>query len=93
MSNIAEGFNSGSDAEFIRFLGYSRRSVSEVQSQAYIALDQGYIDQAFFDQLYKKANMIERQVNALIAYLAKSKKSAHRSTQEQHAEYTIPDDL
>jgi four helix bundle protein len=39
MSNIAEGFNAGSDADFVRFLGYSRRSNSEVQSQAYIALD------------------------------------------------------
>ncbi len=29
MNNIAEGFDSGSNAEFIRFLGYSRRSSSE----------------------------------------------------------------
>jgi len=45
MSNIAEGFNAGSDSEFIRFLGISRRSVSETQSQSYIALDQKYITQ------------------------------------------------
>ena len=38
MSNIAEGFGSGSGAEFIRFLGYARRSVSEMQSQLYAAL-------------------------------------------------------
>ena len=45
MANIAEGFDAGSDAEFIRFLGYSRRSASEVQPHLYIALDQGYIIQ------------------------------------------------
>ncbi len=33
MHNIAEGFDVGSDAEFIRFLGYARRSATEVQSQ------------------------------------------------------------
>ena len=39
MHNIAEGFDAGSDAEFIRFLKISRRSASEVQSQLYLALD------------------------------------------------------
>jgi len=39
MDNIAEGFDDGSTREFIRFLGYSQRSSSEVQSQLYRALD------------------------------------------------------
>ncbi len=43
MSNIAEGFGTGTDADFIRFLGYARRSASETQSQLYAALDQNYI--------------------------------------------------
>jgi four helix bundle protein len=43
MANIAEGFDAGSDAEFIRFLCYARRSASEVQSHLYIALDRGYV--------------------------------------------------
>ena len=45
MHNIAEGFESGSDPEFIRFLKFSRRSASEVQSELYLALDRGYISQ------------------------------------------------
>lgn len=43
MNNIAEGFDSQSNIEFIRFLRYSRRSTSEVQNCLYIALDQNYI--------------------------------------------------
>jgi len=45
MHNIAEGFESGSDPEFVRFLKFSRRSASEVQSGLYLALDRGYISQ------------------------------------------------
>lgn len=95
MSNIAEGFSAGSDAEFIRFLSFSRRSVSEVQSQSYIALDQNYITQDTFDQIYAKANETERQVNALISYLNKSK--TQYSAREEQSTYTInlpdPQDL
>ncbi|MBN1348371.1 four helix bundle protein [candidate division KSB1 bacterium] len=43
MHNIAEGFDSESNAEFIRFLRYAKRSCTEVQSELYVALDEGYI--------------------------------------------------
>ena len=33
MHNIAEGFDGGTNAEFIKFLRYSQRSCSEVRSQ------------------------------------------------------------
>jgi four helix bundle protein len=61
MSNIAEGFSAGSDAEFIRFLGYARRSLSETQSQLYIALDLRYITKNDFDIAYQKANTAEKK--------------------------------
>ena len=44
MANIAEGFNSGSDAEFARFLRISRKSATEIQSHLYSALDTKSID-------------------------------------------------
>ena len=47
MNNIAEGWASQSNAEFIRFLTYSRRSCAETQNCFYIALDQKYIDDDF----------------------------------------------
>ncbi len=40
MANIVEGFDSHSDQEFIKFLIYSRRSATEVQSHLYVAYDQ-----------------------------------------------------
>jgi len=55
MANIAEGFDSQSDSESIKFPTYSRRSASEVQSHLYVALDQGYITKAQFDEIYKKS--------------------------------------
>lgn len=76
MSNIAEGFGAGSDGDFVRFLGYARRSNCEVQSQCYAALDLKYIEETRFQEIYAKANMIERQINALISYLYKPKQHA-----------------
>lgn len=55
MHNIAEGFDGGSNAEFIKYLRYSQRSCSEVQSQLYVALDQAYITQDEFDSIYQQA--------------------------------------
>ena len=42
MTNIAEGFDCDSKAEFGRFLGIARRSAVEVQSLLYTALDINY---------------------------------------------------
>jgi four helix bundle protein len=73
MHNIAEGFDSGSDAEFIRFLKISRRSASEVQSQLYLALDRKYITSDQHQLAYEKASETKRLINGLIAYLRKNK--------------------
>ena len=88
MSNIAEGFGTGTDAEFIRFLSYARRSVSETQSQLYAALDQNYVSAEQFETAYTKANETERQINALIGYLSHSR-NQRGSTREETAEYSI----
>jgi four helix bundle protein len=69
MHNIAEGFDAGSNPEFIRFLGYSQRSCSEIQSQLYVALDQNYFDNNTFNDLYELANHAKSKVGAFIKYL------------------------
>jgi four helix bundle protein len=72
MNNIAEGFDSQSNAEFKRFLLYSRRSVSETQNCLYVALDQKYIRQDEFDTLYQQAQKTRQLVDGLLRYLRKS---------------------
>src|ERR1700755_1095121 len=69
MHNIAEGFDGGSNAEFIKFLRYSQRSCSEVQSQLYVAFEQAYISQDEFDTLYNQAAMTHAKVGGFIRYL------------------------
>jgi four helix bundle protein len=69
MDNIAEGFDGGSNAEFVRFLTYAQRSCSEVQSQLYRALDQRYIEQPRFDQLYELAGKTKAKIGGFIHYL------------------------
>jgi four helix bundle protein len=76
MANIAEGFDAGSDAEFIRFLGYARRSASEVQSHLYIALDRGYVTEQAFKPIYQKADQAKKLINGFIRYLRKSQTNA-----------------
>ena len=69
MANIVEGFDAGSDAEFIRFLRYARRSASEVQSHLYIALDQDYLGQPQFNEMYETAAETKRLIGGFIRYL------------------------
>ena len=69
MSNIAEGFDAGSDNEFQRFLRMAQRSATEVQSQLYAALDRGYLDRASFDAVYEHARQTRRLIGGFIKYL------------------------
>ena len=70
MDNVAEGFDSGSDPEFARFLRYAQRSCSEVQSQLYRALDRSHIVQGEFDGLHALAEKTSAKIGAFIRYLS-----------------------
>lgn len=69
MANIAEGFDSRSNQEFLRFLGYAYRSATELQSHLYVAMDQAYVDQEEFDKLYRQTAKVHRLLNGFIRYL------------------------
>ncbi len=69
MHNIAEGFDAGSNAEFVKFLRYSQRSCSEVQSQLYVALDQAYITREEFDAIDNQTAVTHAKVGGFIRYL------------------------
>jgi len=78
MHNIAEGFNSGTNMEFIRFLRIARRSASEVQSQLYLALDRQYITQNDQMTSYNLAEETKRLINGLINYLHASSQKGNK---------------
>ena len=69
MNNIAEGWAAQSNLEFIRFLRYSRRSGAETQNCSYVALDQQYISQATFQELYDQALKTIKIIDGLLRYL------------------------
>lgn len=71
MANIAEGYDCGTDQEFLRFLRYAFRSATEVQSHLYVALDQMYITQKEFDELYERVRKTKRIIYGLMRYLRK----------------------
>lgn len=75
MTNIAEGFDNESSAEFARFLGMARRSAVEVQSLCYAALDVKHITQDEFQTCYDQG----KKTQAIIGGLKKSVlKNPHR---------------
>jgi four helix bundle protein len=69
MSNIAEGFESRTDVQFISFLGMARASAGEVRAQLYIALDQKYITEEQFNETFSLAQTCARQIASFIKYL------------------------
>ncbi|HLD93681.1 MAG TPA: four helix bundle protein [Anaerolineales bacterium] len=69
MHNIAEGFDSGSHPEFVRFLKMARRSASEVQSQLYLALDLNYIASEELEVGYQLATETKKLINGMVSYL------------------------
>jgi four helix bundle protein len=69
LSNIAEGFESRTDVQFINFLGTARASAGEVRAQLYVALDQKYIADEQFKESYTLAEKCARQIAKFIVYL------------------------
>jgi len=72
MSNIAEGYARQTDKEFIQFLHIALGSVTEVQSQLYVAQDLGYISAAQFEEIHELSGETAKLINGFIKYLKKS---------------------
>lgn len=77
MSNIAEGFERDSDAEFARYLRIAKGSTGEVRAQLYIALDQSYINEERFRYLVGLTNEISRMIVGLLRYLTSQANRPH----------------
>ena len=76
MSNIAEGFESRTNRQFINYLGQAKASAGEVRCQLYVAKDQGYLSASDFEDLYDRADHITRQLYRLIQHLNRSAPSS-----------------
>lgn len=73
MSNIAEGFDSGTSKSFIRYLNIAYGSASEVQSLLYILVDRTHITQRKFEDIYGRIGKIKNLIGAFIKYLNSKK--------------------
>jgi four helix bundle protein len=75
-SNIAEGFERGTQKECIVFLLYAKGSCGELRTQIYIGMDIGYIDRITGEDWIKEA----REISSMISGLIKTKRGFLRST-------------
>lgn len=74
MNNISEGFERGSNAEFIRFLFIAKASAGEVRSMVYLALDLKYIDDELAKSLINSLNKLSGSIANFIKYLKTNSK-------------------
>jgi four helix bundle protein len=87
LSNIAEGFESRTLAQFIDYLGRAKASAGELRAQLYVACDAGYLSPGQFDELYDVADKCSRQLSRFISYLESQPATAR--VRETDLEYRV----
>jgi four helix bundle protein len=68
-ANIAEGNDATTNAEFLNFLGYAKRSCAETASHLYYGLDHGYIRPEELTSAIAQARKIGAMLARLMMYL------------------------
>jgi len=71
-SNIAEGFERNGNREFIQFLSDAKGSCGEVRDQLYTALDERYVTDQQFNELYNLSLEVSRLISVFMKYLQQS---------------------
>ena len=69
VSNIAEGFDYGSNKQFVHYLNIAKASASEVRAQLILAMDVGYISEEEHAKLKAKLKQLSKQIAGFIKYL------------------------
>ena len=72
VSNIAEGFERGSNKEFIQFLYITKGSLGELRCQVYLAYDNKFIEESEFLVLINDCVALSIQTGKFIKYLRNS---------------------
>jgi four helix bundle protein len=94
MSNIAEGFSRRSNKEFVQYLFVSKSSATEVQSESYVAWDQGYISKETFEKIYNQAEKVSKIDSGFITYLLQHEKQTRKlKTPNKPQKLSKPDKL
>lgn len=70
-SNIAEGCGRQSSKDTIHFLHISRGSLYELETQCFLASDQGYVSKQQFEQVFELIQTCKRLLNGFINYYKK----------------------
>jgi hypothetical protein len=84
-----KGFSRRSTKEFTQFLFIAKGSTAEVQSQLYVALDQGYIPQEKFNEIYSKSDEVARLLSGFIKYLLGKEKHPKNPTNPTNSKNSI----
>jgi four helix bundle protein len=87
MSNIAEGFESRTQTQFLHYLGIAKGSAGEVRAQMYVALDRHYISREAFDALFDLVDKCSRQMSRFMSYLERTPNSGR--VREGKIEYDV----
>ncbi len=82
LSNIAEGFERGTQQEFINYLFIAKGSAGEVRAQLYVAIDAGYLNIETFKYLNGLATECSR---LLQSFIEKVKSNSRRGLQFKSA--------
>lgn len=78
MSNIAEGFERGTNKEFIQFLYIAKGSCGEVRSLLYVALDQKYIADEEFSKTKEECLKLSGMISNFVRYLTSKSTSRQK---------------
>lgn len=71
-ANIAEGFERGGNREFLQFLSIAKGSCGEVLDHLYTAMDESYISNDEFNNLYAQATEVGKLIGGFMRYLQRS---------------------
>lgn len=84
MSNIAEGFESGTKAGFLNYLYIAKGSAGEVRAQLYAAYDIGYLNV----EKFKSLNSLVLECSRLLSSFIKALKSSEVAGLQRKTEKT-----